>query len=419
MNPRRAFIIIALLLMLPLFSSSALAEICWGKVCTGSVCCSGHGTCVSFNNCVCDEGYEGKECGTPTFCGTLACDTSCSGHGVCSVATIPSFTGTGITTSGGATSSVTCTTTEGDSRYASCTGAGVPTSSGTYVTCTLNGASGKCTYSNSTTCLWVYDFTAFGEDGRCRCEDGYGGACCGTLAATLVPAALDFGNVGVGATGRASTPVTFTNPLPASALSLDTIALSGVNSGDFSLGSGSCAAAGSVAAAGTCTVIVTFTPTAVGTRNATLTVTTASPAVTLTTSLTGVGTISADSIVVDPAVSTTLYAGLAGAGIYKSTNGGTSWTAATTQPTNTRIKAVVIDKNDTATLYAATYGNGVFKSINSGVDWAACANTNLTNPNILSLTIDAGGRLLAGTEAGVFASTDNCATWTALSSGLP
>lgn len=404
----RITMITALLLMLPLFSSSALAEICWGKVCSGSICCSGHGTCESFNNCVCDEGYIGKECGTPIFCGTLACDSTCGGHGVCGVAArMPSLTGT-------ASNGLTCTATYGIA--ATCTGTtGLP-AYGESVTFILNDQSGTCTYVSSTECSWTYSFITTGDGASCRCDDGYGGACC-TFAATLAPAALDFGNV-TGATDSASVPVTLTNPMMASALTLGTITLSGANSGDFSLGSGTCAAGGSVAAAGTCTVIVTFTPTAIGTRSATLTVTTVSPAVTLTTSLTGTGTVSADSIVVDPNVSTTLYAGLAGAGIYKSTNGGTSWTAATTQPSNTRIKAVVINKSDTAILYAATYGGGVFKSTNSGLDWTACG-AQPANVKLKSLVMDGNGKLLAGTEAGVFLSADGCASWVAMNAGLP
>jgi hypothetical protein len=138
----------------------------------------------------------------------------------------------------------------------------------------------------------------------------------------------------------------------------------------------------------------------------------------MTVSLTGTGIISTDSIVIDPVTSTTLYAGLNGAGVYKSVNSGTTWTAATTQPSDTRIKALVINKSDTTKLYVATYGGGVYKSVDSGVTWAACA-TNPTNLNVVSLVIDGNGKLYAGTEAGVFVSADACATWTAMNTGLP
>ncbi|HET6419776.1 MAG TPA: Ig-like domain repeat protein [Geobacteraceae bacterium] len=127
------------------------------------------------------------------------------------------------------------------------------------------------------------------------------------------------------------------------------------------------------------------------------------------------------TIVIDPTTSSTLYAGLDGAGVWKSTNSGGAWSKASTQPTNLRVKVLVISKTDNTKLFAATYGGGVFKSSNSGVDWTACADSGLigTALNMLSLTIDASGKLYAGTEAGVFVSCDGCGTWTGMDSGLP
>ncbi len=131
-------------------------------------------------------------------------------------------------------------------------------------------------------------------------------------------------------------------------------------------------------------------------------------------------------IVIDPVTPTTLYAGLDDGGVYKSINSGGTWNVATTPPTNTRVKALVIKPGNSTKLYAATYGGGVFKSINNsgdpannGMDWGACGNTDLTNLNVVSLTIDANGKLYAGTEAGVFTSSDNCDNWTEMNNGLP
>ncbi len=124
------------------------------------------------------------------------------------------------------------------------------------------------------------------------------------------------------------------------------------------------------------------------------------------------------SIAIDPVTPATLYAGLDGAGIWKSVNSGGSWMAASTQPTNLRVKALVIRPGDSTRLYAATYGGGVFASTDSGDHWSACA-TQPTNLNALSLSIDGSGKLYAGTEAGVFVTSDGCATWSAMSNGLP
>jgi photosystem II stability/assembly factor-like uncharacterized protein len=87
------------------------------------------------------------------------------------------------------------------------------------------------------------------------------------------------------------------------------------------------------------------------------------------------------------------------------------------QPAGGRIKALVM--KDSATVYAASYGSGVYKSINGGITWGVCANSGLTNQNVISLAIDANGKLYAGTEAGVFSSADACGTWVSMNSGLP
>jgi len=124
------------------------------------------------------------------------------------------------------------------------------------------------------------------------------------------------------------------------------------------------------------------------------------------------------TIAIDETTPATLYAGLDGGGVFKSENGGGTWTAAATQPGNARIKALAIKAGDSTKIFAATYGGGVFNSTDSGVTWNPCADQP-TNLNAVSLTIDATGRLYAGTEAGVFVSNDNCASWNALNTGLP
>jgi hypothetical protein len=128
--------------------------------------------------------------------------------------------------------------------------------------------------------------------------------------------------------------------------------------------------------------------------------------------------ISTRSIVVDATAPTKAYSALDGAGVYRSTDSGANWTAATTQPSNLNVRALAIKSASPTTLFAASYGGGVFKSTDSAANWAACA-AQPTNLNLLSLAIDASGRLYAGSEAGVFVSTDDCATWTVMNTGLP
>jgi len=125
-------------------------------------------------------------------------------------------------------------------------------------------------------------------------------------------------------------------------------------------------------------------------------------------------------VAVDPLDGQKIYVGLDGSGVYWSSNAGSSWTEATTFPiTNKRVKALAIKPGDSTKLFAATSGNGVYQSSNRGLDWAVCNNSNLADLNVVSLTIDAYGRLYAGTEAGVFVSADACATWSEMNTGLP
>lgn len=70
------------------------------------------------------------------------------------------------------------------------------------------------------------------------------------------------------------------------------------------------------------------------------------------------------------------------------------------------------------TLFAATYGDGVFRSTDNGQSWTA-VNTGLSNKIVPALAVS-GTNVFATTEGdGVFRSTDNGANWTAVNAGLP
>src|SRR6185369_4295668 len=130
------------------------------------------------------------------------------------------------------------------------------------------------------------------------------------------------------------------------------------------------------------------------------------------------------SIAVDPFTPATLYAGTCGGidcpggGAFKSTNGGTSWIAINSGLPNTYVFSLAIDPLTSATLYAGTYGDagiqgGVFKSTNGGTSWSA-VNSGLTKTDVRSLAIDPStpATVYAGTNgAGVFKSTNGGASW--------
>ena len=130
------------------------------------------------------------------------------------------------------------------------------------------------------------------------------------------------------------------------------------------------------------------------------------------------GLYSPTVLAVGPTNSANIYAGVSGTGIYRSTDGGATWSAASTQPAGTEVRALAIKPGTSTTLFAASYGAGAFKSTDGGATWATCAGQP-ANLDLRSLATDATGKLYAGSEAGVFASSDDCASWSALNNGLP
>ena len=104
---------------------------------------------------------------------------------------------------------------------------------------------------------------------------------------------------------------------------------------------------------------------------------------------------------------TNLFAGTLGGGVFLSTNNGTSWTAASTGLTSvvgdfdpaTDVRALAVSPNGTGgtNLFAGTDG-GVFLSTNNGTSWTA-ASTGLTNTYVRALAVS-GTNLFAGTHGG-------------------
>src|SRR5207244_10968909 len=107
-------------------------------------------------------------------------------------------------------------------------------------------------------------------------------------------------------------------------------------------------------------------------------------------------------------------------GVFKTTNGGGSWTAVNTGLTNFQVTALAIDPQTPATVYAGT-ANGVFKSTDGGMSWSA-VNTGLNNYlYVFTLAIDpqTPTTLYAGANGGgVFKSSNGGGSWGGVNSGL-
>jgi len=135
--------------------------------------------------------------------------------------------------------------------------------------------------------------------------------------------------------------------------------------------------------------------------------------------------LSTQNLVIDPQTPTTLYAGTFGEGVFKSTDGGGSWNAVNTGlPTyppgyyypHSNVEALAIDPQTPTTLYLDM--GGVYKSTDGGGSWSP-ASTGLGGGTIHSLAIDpqTPTTLYAGTW-GIFKSTDGGGTWYEASAGL-
>ena len=199
----------------------------------------------------------------------------------------------------------------------------------------------------------------------------------GAASVTLNPTSLTFTSQNVNTTS-ASRAVTLSN-LGTAALTVSSIAVTGANSGDFALVS-TCGT--SVAAGGSCSISVTFTPTAVGTRSAAVTITDSATGSPQSFTVTGTG-VGVPVISLSPANLT-----------FASQSLGTTSVAQKVNLSNTGTAALAI------TSIAVTGANsGEFAQTNTcGSSVAAGGSCSI------SVTFTPGG---AGTRSGAITMTDN------------
>jgi len=118
---------------------------------------------------------------------------------------------------------------------------------------------------------------------------------------------------------------------------------------------------------------------------------------------TGLTNTNVHALAIDPVNPSTIYAGT-GNGVFKSIGGG-AWTASGL--TSNIVPSLAIDPNNANTLYAGTETNGVFRSEDGGTTWSPF-NSGLTNLFVHVLAMDPNNpdMLFAGTDyGGVFTMT--------------
>jgi len=109
-----------------------------------------------------------------------------------------------------------------------------------------------------------------------------------------------------------------------------------------------------------------------------------------------------------------------GDGLFRSTDGGTTWTTVIPYSSNSYYSTIVIDPLNSNNVYAAA-SSGVYKSTNGGTNWT---KVTFTGGSFTSLVIDAStpSRIYASTGYGqLFRSTNSGSNWAQLSTsnGIP
>src|SRR5579863_2336382 len=135
-----------------------------------------------------------------------------------------------------------------------------------------------------------------------------------------------------------------------------------------------------------------------------------------------------NSIAIDTRNNNTLYAGAAEGGVWKSTDGGTTWKPLTDAQPSMANGAIALDPSNPDIVYVGTgeenfaidsyYGAGILKSTNAGATW-----TNIVGPFLhayiggMAVSPTNNQVLLCSSDMGIWQSTDGAATWTLVLSG--
>ncbi len=118
-------------------------------------------------------------------------------------------------------------------------------------------------------------------------------------------------------------------------------------------------------------------------------------------------------VVIDPLTPTTLYAATGG-GVYKSIDGGNSWNLRQNGMTNTNLRSLAIDPVTPTTLYAGAFNGPIYKTIDGADNWAPIGNSPPVTPVSLAVDPHTPTRIFAADASiigGVFRSNDAGATW--------
>lgn len=132
----------------------------------------------------------------------------------------------------------------------------------------------------------------------------------------------------------------------------------------------------------------------------------------------GLNGFSVLSIAIDPSNSSILYAGTGEAGLFKSVDGGVTWSSSSDGLSGANVEAIVIDSRNPNVLFAAT-STGVFRSSDGGTSWVSATLGITATVNVIRIDPTENSIAYAGTwNGGVFKTTDGGQKWVAMNTGL-
>ena len=150
------------------------------------------------------------------------------------------------------------------------------------------------------------------------------------------------------------------------------------------------------------------------------------------------------SIIVNPGNGSQILVGAVAGGVWKTTDGGASWSPKMDDASELAIGCMAMDPSNSNTIYAGTgegwfnidavYGGGIYKSTDFGDTWTLLSSTSGASvwnfKNVLRMTFDPSGNLYAVTKAynyegdvggyflngGLYKSSDGGNSWSRISS---
>ena len=121
----------------------------------------------------------------------------------------------------------------------------------------------------------------------------------------------------------------------------------------------------------------------------------------------------------DPVNTNTLYVGAPAGGIWKSTDNGSTWTPLGDELPRIGVSSIAIDPTDTDVIYIATgdaYGGdtpsvGLWKSTDGGQTWTEVTTLNVNSTNQVKLDPTDNNTIWVAANNGMYKSTDGGTTW--------